>query len=121
MRLQLDIRSGYLHVEVRGPFDAEEGRMAIGRIIETCAAHKLARVLVDARGLEQTVAIAERFELARVLADARAGPLKMAILVDPSQLVTKTLEDTACNRGVPVRTTASAEEAYGFLGVAPPG
>lgn len=29
--------------------------------------------------------------------------------------------DGAINRGVPVRTTAVASEAYGFLGVGPPG
>ena len=47
--------------------------------------------------------------------------MRFAVLVHPAQMVTKTLEDSAVNRGVPVRTTASLEEAYGFLGVAPPG
>jgi hypothetical protein len=35
-------------------------------------------------------------------------------------MTTKTLENSATNRGMSVRTTASPEEAYGFLGLAPP-
>ncbi len=77
-------------------------------------------MLVDACGIEGTVAIAERFEMARTLAESRAIPVKIAVLVDPSQMVTKTFEDSACNRGVPVRTTVDAQEAYRFLGVEPP-
>jgi hypothetical protein len=120
MRSRLEIRDGHVHLEVGGAFDAEAGRRLIGEVFEACAAHRVGRVFVDARGIEATVAIAERFEMARALADSRSGPVKIAVLVDPPQMVTKTFEDSACNRGVPVRTTVDAQEAYRFLGLEPP-
>ena len=121
MRSRLEIRDGCVHLEVRGTFDTETGRRLIGELFQACAAHHLNAVLVDARGIEGMVAIAERFEMARTLAESRTGPVKFAVLVDPPQMVTKTLEDSACNRGVPVRTTVDAQEAYRFLGLEPPG
>ena len=121
MRIRMEARDAYLWVEAAGPFDAEVGRRAVGEIFEACASQGLHLVLVDARGLEHVVGISERFELGRSFAERRTGPVRIAILVDASQMVTKTLEDSARNRGVPVLTTAVAQEAYGFLGVTPPG
>jgi hypothetical protein len=110
----------YLRVEASGPYDGAVGRDAIGHIRSECARMGFTRVLVDARGLAATVPISDRFELARALAEGCTAAVRYAILVHPDQLVAKTLEDSAINRGVPLRTTASLEEAYGFLGLAPP-
>jgi hypothetical protein len=44
--------------------------------------------------------------------------VRLAIVVAHINLFTKTLEDTATNRGVAVRTTASMQEAAEFLGIA---
>ena len=122
--MTVDIRlhpgQGYLVVEAGGPYDRATAAAAIMQIRAECARLKLDRVLVDARGLDATVSIADRFELARALAEGCTATVRFAILVHPNQMVTKTLEDTATNRGVPVQTTASPEEAYGFLGIAPP-
>ena len=120
MRSRIEIRDGHVHVAVGGTFDAEAGRRLIGEMFDACAIHHVNCVFVDARGIESTVAIAERFEMARTLAESRTGPVKIAVLVDPPQMVTKTLEDSACNRGVPVRTTVDVQEAYRFLGLEPP-
>lgn len=121
MDIRLHPREGYLLVEAGGGYEAGAGRRAVALIREECRRLGLDRVLVDARGLDAAVSIADRFDLARTLAEGCTAAVRFAILVQPQQMVTKTLEDAATNRGVPVRTTASLAEAYGFLGVAPPG
>jgi hypothetical protein len=121
MRFAQEIRDGCLHVEIGGPIEPLASRSAIEEIVRTCAAGGLSRVLVDARGLESVVSISERFALGRALAERCPAQVRMAVLVEPAQMVAKTLEDSATNRGVSVRTTASPDEAYRFLGVPPPG
>ncbi len=120
----MDIRllpmEGHLLVEAGGPFEPVTAREAIGRIRAECARLGVNRVLVDARGLGESVSISDRFDLARALAERCTAAVRFAILVQPDQLVTKTLEDSATNRGVPILTTASIAEAYGFLGLSPP-
>lgn len=120
MDIRLHPREGYLLVEAGGGYDANRGRLAIADIRRECARLGLKKVLVDARGLDATVSVADRFDLARALAEGCTAAVRFAILVKPELMVVKTLENTAMNRGVPVRTTASLEEAYGFLELAPP-
>lgn len=120
MDIRLQPKEGYLLVEAGGGYKASAGREAIGRIREECARLGVNRVLVDARGLDATVSVADRFDLARSLAEGCTAVVRFAILVKPELMAVKTLENAATNRGVPVRTTASLEEAYGFLGLAPP-
>jgi hypothetical protein len=119
MRYRHEVRERCLHVEVGGVFDPAASRSAIEEMLRACTAAGLNRVMVDARGLEMSVSISERFELGRALAGSFPAQVRIAVLVDASQMTTKTLENSATNRGMSVRTTASAEEAYGFLGLAP--
>ena len=121
MDIRLQRKVTHLHVDVGGTYEAGAAGAAIGRVREECSRPGLARVFVDVRALDDTVTIADRFDLARILAQGCTAAVRFAILVRPEQLVTKALEDSAVNRGVPVRTTAVASEAYGFLGVEPPG
>lgn len=121
MDIRLQQKETHLHVEAGGAYDAGAARTAIERIRGECSQRGLNRVFVDARGLDAGVSIADRFDLARALAQGCTAAVRFAILVRPEQLVTKALEDSAVNRGVPVRTTAVAAEAYGFLGIEPPG
>ena len=121
MDIRLQQKETHLHVEVRGAYDRSAAREVIVRIRDECSRLGLNRVFVDARALDATVTIADRFDLARILAEGCTAAVRFAVLVRPEQLVTKALEDSAVNRGVPVRTTAVASEAYGFLGVEPPG
>ena len=69
---------------------------------------------------QAAVSVADRFDLARWLAEGCTAAVRFAVLVRPELMVVKTLENAATNRGVPVLTTASLEEAYGFLGLPPP-
>jgi hypothetical protein len=121
MDIRLQQKETHLLVEAAGTYDAGVARAAIVHIREECARLGLKRVLVDARGLDATVTIADRFDLARALAEGCTAAVRYAIVVRPEQMVTKALEDSAENRGVPVQTTAVAAEAYGFLGIEPPG
>jgi hypothetical protein len=121
MDIRLQQKETHLHVEAVGTYDGSAARAAVVRVRDECARLGLNRVFVDARGLDATVTVADRFDLARVLAEGCTAAVRFAVLVRPEQMVTKALEDSAVNRGVPIRTTAVATEAYGFLGVEPPG
>ena len=117
MDIRLHPMEGYLRVEASGPYEIAAGREAIRHIRSECARLALGPASSwTPAGSDAAVSIADRFELARALADGCTAAVRFAILVHPDQMVTKTLEDSAVNRGVPVRTTASLAEAYGFLG-----
>ncbi len=121
MRYEVRASGTHLHVEVGGPFDGEVARRAVEDIFAACEASGFRLVLVDARGLDPQVSISDRFDLARALADRARDQVRLAVLVADALMVSKTLEDSASNRGVPVRTTSVPEEAYGFLGLPWPG
>lgn len=121
MDYRVTVLEKHVQVEAGGAFDPAVAAEIVARLFEACAASGRALVLVDARGLDPGVGIGERMDLARAIAENRKGPVKIALLVDTAQMVTKTLENAAHDRGVPVRTTASVLEAYRFLGIDPPG
>jgi hypothetical protein len=115
MELEFEPRPDYLLVHAAGPFDvhrARDGLEAIGRI---CESHGLTRILVDASEVSTRISIADRYDLATLLAAVGGGRMRMAILVSPENMFTKTFEDTAANRGIPVRTTDSLPEALAYL------
>jgi G3E family GTPase len=116
MRYRIEPRADHLLVEVTGSFAPADARACVGEIGAACRAASLGRVLIDARGLDKPVSIAERFDLGAYLA-SQQFPLRIAVLVADAQMFTKTLEDTAVNRGTPLRTTASLDEARRFLGI----
>lgn len=121
MDYRVTVLEKHVRVEAGGAFDPAVAAEIVARLFEACAGSGLGLVLVDARGLDPGVGIGERMELARALGESRSVPVRIALLVDAAQMVTKTLENAALDRGVPVRTTASVLEAYRFLGIDPPG
>jgi hypothetical protein len=118
MDLRYEMRRDHLRVVAEGPFDPQRARIELANIIRRSADSGMTRILIDARGISQPVSIADRYELATQLADQSHGKVRLAIVVAHINLFTKTLEDTATNRGVAVRTTASMQEASDFLGIA---
>lgn len=120
MRYRIEPQADHLRVVADGPFDTALGRRVVAEIFAASARAGLTRILVDARDLEPAIGVTERFEMGRALAEHRTGPTRIAVLVSPAHMVAKTLEDSARNRGVPVITTASESEAYGYLGLASP-
>src|SRR5688572_18474831 len=100
MELRYEARPDHLLVHASGEFDYEAARQGLSTVIRACNEAGLGKILVDGRGITTLVSIADRFELA-------------------TQLSTETLEDTAANRGAPLRTTDSMAEAREFLQLGP--
>lgn len=118
MQIRHELRPDHLLVVAGGEFDSQVARAGLGEALRVCQASHLTRIFVDGRGITTPVSIADRYDLATLLAEHGGGRVRMAILVSPENMFTKTLEDTAINRGAYVRTTDSIEEAREYLGLA---
>ena len=119
MDLRYEARPDHLLVHAAGEFDYAAARQGLSSIINACNEKGLSRILVDGRGITTLVSIADRFELATQLSTESKGAVRMAVVVATMNLFTKTLEDTAANRGAPLRTTDSMKEAREFLQLTP--
>lgn len=120
MEVTIEPRADHLLVVARGPYGADEARGGLARMIDACRKLRLERILVDGRGITTPVSIMHRYDLATQLAEMGGTAMRMAIVVSPENMFTKTFEDTATNRGANVRTTASMDEALAYLGIAMP-
>jgi hypothetical protein len=118
MRISYELRPDHLRVYADGPFDAREARRGLGDVLRECQARGITRVFVDGRGIATTVSIADRYDIATQLATYGDTRMRMAILVSTANMFTKTLEDTASNRGLSLRTTDSLQEVLDYLGIA---
>ena len=119
MQFEFEPREGFLLVRASGTFDAQACRDALTEVGRICSERELARVLVDARAIQEVVSIADRFSLGNRVVTERLP--RIAILVtEANAAYSRTLENTAANRGGMVRTTSSEAEACGFLGLALP-
>jgi len=119
MELRYEARPDHLLVHASGEFDYEAARQGLSTVIRACNEAGLGKILVDGRGITTLVSIADRFELATQLSTESKGMVRMAVVVATMNLFTKTLEDTAANRGAPLRTTDSMAEAREFLQLGP--
>lgn len=119
MELQYDMKNDHLFVIARGDFDPQQAREGLVWMLDACATRAMSRIFVDGRAITTPVSIADRFDIATQLASTAPAALRMSILVSPANMISKMLEDTATNRGVQVRTTDSADEAWGYLGLNP--
>lgn len=119
MDLSFENRPDHLLVLAAGEFDHEAAKRGMSSVIKECNDRGLSRILVDGRGITTLVSIADRFDLATQLATESEGALRMAVVVATMNMFTKTLEDAAANRGAPLRTTDSMQEAREFLQIAP--
>ncbi len=110
----------YLHVVASGEFDFAQCKETIDQTARLCKTGSTARVLIDGRGIPNQVTIAARFNLAEYLAAAIPPSVRVAFLVTTMHVsLTKTLENTANNRGALVLTTDSMPAARAFLGLPP--
>ena len=107
----------HLLVLAEGPFDLAEARRGLGEALREAQARDMPCILVDARGISTQVSIADRYELAAQLAGIAPGRIRIAIVVEERNMFSKTMEDTARNRGVALITTDSMQAAREFLGV----
>jgi len=118
MDVRIEIEQFHVHVFVGGEFDLGAARAGIVRIVETCRRSGLERVLIDGRGIDSTVSVMQRHELALTLALEKApAHLRMAVVVSQENMFTKALEQTCAKMKIDVRTTESMAEAVAFLGL----
>ncbi len=120
MEISIETRADYVHAVVGGEYDRDAAQRGMAAILSACRHAGLNRVLIDGRGITTRVSVADRREIATSLGDAAPIVLSMAIVVSRENMFTKTLEDTAHNFGVDVRTTDSIAEALAFLGLQKP-
>ena len=119
MKVRLEQHPGHLLVVASGEFDLQQARAGLGEALRLAQANAITRLLIDARDIADTVSIADRYDLATQLAGAPIPGLHIAIVVAPRNMFTKTLEDTARNRGIPLLSTDSMAAARHFLGLTP--
>ena len=117
MEVRIEILPGHVRSVVKGEFAPEEGRDGIARMVAACRASGLDRVLIDGRGITTAVSVLHRYEMAKTIADAAQRRLRIAIVVSKENMFSKTLEETALNMGMDVRTTDSMAEALIYLGL----
>ena len=117
MNVRHEARDDHLLVTADGPFELQRARTGLGDALRECQARGLTRMLVDGRGISSIVSVADRYELATQLAGAIPTAMRVAIVVAPENMFTKTLEDPARNRAVALVTTPSMDEALAFLGL----
>ena len=119
MNVRHEALPDHLLVTADGEFDLRHARAGLGEALREAQARGLTRMLVDGRAIASNVSVADRYDLATQLAAATPIGLRVAIVVAPQNMFTKTLEDTARNRGVALISTDSVEAARAFLGLEP--
>jgi len=117
MDLRIEPHPGHIRAVVKGEFDPVAARGGIAAVITACREHDVDRILIDARSVVTPVSILDRYELAKAIADEAQRSLRLAIVVTHENMFSKTLEDTAINMGMDVRTTDSMAEALIYLGL----
>lgn len=117
MEVRVESLADYVHVVAKGEFDPAQAADGIARVVAACRERNLARVLVDGRSITTAVSVLHRYEFARTLADQARTSIRMAIVVSRENMFSKTLEETARNMGMDVRTTDSMAEGLIYLGL----
>ncbi|MGE5097506.1 MAG: hypothetical protein ACM3SO_20385 [Betaproteobacteria bacterium] len=117
MEVRIEPQSQYIHVVAKGEFNAAQAAEGIARVVAACVERDLPRVLIDGRSITTTVSVLERYEFAKTLAESARSRIRMAIVVSAENMFSKTLENTARNMGMDVRTTASMAEGLIYLGL----
>ena len=117
MNVRHETLADHLLVTAEGEFDLNNARTGLGEALREAQSRGMTRMLVDGRGISSNVSVADRYDLATQLANAMPTGLRVAIVVAPENMFTKTLEDTARNRGVALITTDSMQAARAYLGL----
>jgi hypothetical protein len=119
----------YLTILVSGTFELEQANQLMPRILDLCAANRASKLLIDARGVEGSMSIADRFVFAETFARLYkkrrvAGNFKH---VQFTVVVTRAIfdpqkfgEKVATNRGLQVKVTTDMKEALAWLGISKP-
>ena|SRR5947209_4968205 len=117
MEIRIEPQPDHLRVVTKGEFDPAAARRGVIAVVAACREHGVDRVLLDGRGIVTSVSVLDRYELAKAIADEAKRRLRLAIVVSHENMFSKTLEETAINMGMDVRTTDSMAEALIYLGL----
>ncbi|UCB43078.1 MAG: hypothetical protein JSV77_00055 [Dehalococcoidales bacterium] len=110
------------HGRIEGFQDIQESHI---KIFHAAFKHSLSKVLIDARDVEGELSATDRCkfgeflsrELRREPAARKVAALRLAyIVVQPVLDPRRFVETVARNRGVPIKTTESIDEALEWLG-----
>jgi len=119
MKLQLEPRGDYFLAEVSGDASPEDSIRSIDVVLAACREHGATRLLVDVRGTVGVSSVTDRYLLGTHLAKSAMTTMRVAMLCREDQwMPERPLENTAVNRGVSLKTTASLDEARAWLGAA---
>jgi hypothetical protein len=119
-------RRDYLTVVISGTFDLNTANQLTPKILEACASYRITKLLIDARGVDGTLSLADRFDysatFARKYKERRvAGGFKhVQIAVVGSSAIMhnqKFGEKVARARGLDVKVSFDIREALAWLGV----
>jgi hypothetical protein len=117
MEVRVEPQDEYVHVVAKGEFDPTQAGEGIARVVALCEEKGLQRVLIDGRSITTAVSVLQRYEFAKTLAERAKTRIRMAIVVSRENMFSKTLEETARNMGMDVRTTDSMAEGMIYLGL----
>ena len=131
MAIILDIRleSEFLNVSAMGEFSLQEAERTFLEMLEAVARYKVEKVFFDGRELTGDPKTMERFYYGEFAADSvfkfrdrGVSPAsKFAyVLKEPVLDPRRFGETVAVNRGMYVKAFDNLEDAFGWLGIAPP-
>jgi len=122
LRVHIDPREDYLHVEVSGEFDLSRTKELIRHVFEVARQHDLCKIFVDRREMKGPVGDLEQFQLAEFLAKEQGtGRCRMTILKTGRKVpMDRFFEPVALNRGANLKVTTDLEEAFKWLDIKPP-
>ena len=115
-RITLEPHPEYLHVTVTGRNSAENVAAYLKDVIEECRRSECYRVLIDERLEGPRLEASDVFEIASTGAIRALGIFQAVAYVDPKMGdMADFAETVAINRGMPVKTFTSVDQARAWL------
>jgi len=128
MTLELEPREGHVYARLSGNYSLPEAKVLSLQCLEACAQYHRSKLLLDVRSLQGSNSLTQIYEYVEFLAaeaikvQRQAGvALRLAFVGRPPLLDPERFGITvARNRGLAAMSTGDIDEAYRWLGVAPP-
>jgi len=130
MTLVITPEAGFLRVTASGEFSLQDATRTFVELLDAVARYGRVKVLFDGRQILGEPATMERFyygefaarSVAQFALHRKAGMPRFAYVLRPPVLDSSRLGETvALNRGMSVKAADSIDDAFAWLGLAPPG
>lgn len=109
-------KGSYLFVEIGEAHSFEVFQELVHEVARRCEREKLNKVLIDATKVDLKVGILQRFQLGLEIAQAWDSKFAVACVARP-EIVNRTAENTAVNRGARIRAFLTMDEAIKWLNI----